>query len=218
MEHDFWHSRWNENNIAFHEGEVNERLRAHFAKLALAPGSTVLVPLCGKSLDMWWIREQGHRVLGVELSPVAVRDFFRERAVEPEESTDGRFRRYEGDGVCLLCGDFFQLAPVDVREVAAVYDRAALIALPPPMRDRYVSHLRCLLPEPRPVLLVTVHYPPGEIEGPPFSVDEAEVRSRFEGTWRVRRLDSVEVLDRNPKLRARGLTRLTEHGFLLSSR
>ena len=218
MEHEFWHTRWNENNIAFHEGQVNEQLRAHFRHLSLPRGSWILVPLCGKSLDMWWLSERGHSVLGVELSPVAVRDFFRERGVEPEESSHPRFRCLEGGGVRLLCGDFFRLAPPEVSEVAAVYDRAALIALPPPMRDRYVEHLCCILREPLPVLLVTLQYPGAEIEGPPFSVDEEEVRARFEARWRVTRLDSVDVLDDRTDLRARGLSRLTEHVFLLSRR
>lgn len=215
MEHDFWHRRWNNDNIAFHEARVNERLRLHFARLALPPASGVFVPLCGKSVDMWWLREQGHPVVGVELSPIAVRDFFREHGVEPQESDHPPFSQLEGEGVRLLCGDFFRLEPADLRDVAGVYDRAALIALPPPMRDRYVSQLCHLLPDRLPVLLVTMQYPPDEIEGPPFPVGEEEVRTRFEGHWRVDRVESAEILDERPELRDRGLSRLTEHVFLL---
>ncbi len=152
MEHDFWHRRWNDDNIAFHEGRVNERLRVHFDRLALPGASRVFVPLCGKSLDMWWLREQGHPVVGVELSPVAVRDFFREHGVEPQESSHQSFSTLEGGGVCALCGDFFRLEASDLREVAGVYDRAALVALPPPMRDRYVSHMHQLLPDRPPTM------------------------------------------------------------------
>lgn len=218
MEHDFWHDRWHRGLTPFHEGRVNPMLERHFERLQIEEDALVFVPLCGKAVDMRWIRERGRGVLGVELSSVAVRDFFREQGWESEEYQEPPFRRHEGAGVRLLCGDYFELRAEHLAGVTAAYDRAALIALPPEMRERYARRLLELLGPAVPVLLVTFEYPRGEIEGPPFSVDEAEVRAHFEPARRVHRLETREALDDAPGLAERGLTRLREHAFLLTTR
>ena len=216
MEPEFWHQRWETNTTAFHEGRVNAALERQFARLALAPGTTVFVPLCGKAVDMRWLRDRGHPVLGVELSRIAVRDFFEENAMAYEEDDIGPFARLRGDGVTLLCGDFFALTRDHLVAVGAVYDRASLVALPADMRGRYVAHLLSVVPPTAPMLTVTFEYPEREMSGPPFSVSESEVRARFGGERHIELLESREVADQAPSLRERGLSELHEHAFLLS--
>ncbi|NIR31604.1 MAG: thiopurine S-methyltransferase [Gammaproteobacteria bacterium] len=216
MDPDFWHERWRSNRIAFHNDEVNPVLETNLSRLRLEPGARVFVPLCGKSLDMLWLCRQGFRVLGVEISPIAVRAFFEENGLGYREQRQGPFTSLEGDTVHLLCGDFFDLRPVDVAEVSGVYDRASLIALLPAQRQNYARHLLHLLPRRLPVLLVTLEYPQHEMNGPPFSVGEAEVRELFGGAYDVQVLCVRDALHTEARFRER-LTRLTERGYLLAN-
>lgn len=214
----FWLSRWRENLIAFHQGRPNAALARHFAEASPRPGARVLVPLCGKALDMAWLRDRGCTVRGVELSSVAVADFFREQGVAHDEREAGAFRMLSGAGVTLLCGDFFDLDARLAGDPDWVYDRAALIALPPDLRARYAAHLLSIVSPGARVLLLTLEYPEGDIEGPPFCVREDEVRALFEPARRVRLLSGRDILDEEPGLRERGATALIERAYLIESR
>lgn len=213
MERDFWLERWDRQQIAFHQHEVNPALQAHWASLDVPAGAPVFVPLCGKSRDMLWLRRQGHAILGVELSRIAVRDFFAENGMSPEVSQHGHLERWSAEGFTLLCGDFFELTARELAGVAGVYDRASLIALPTQMRERYARRMMELLPPGTRTLLVTIDYPEGEMQGPPFSVSEREVRRLYAGASAVTLLAESDTLAENPNLRERGLTRLVEQAY-----
>lgn len=193
MKHEFWHQRWEQGQIGFHQQEVNGYLTTHWEELGLPAGAPVFLPLCGKSLDMLWLREQGHPVFGIELSRKAVEAFFHENEIEPSVNETDHFIEYSSEQLTLFAGDYFQLTISDLGQIHAVFDRAALIALPPPMRGDYVRHMASLLPPGAHILLVTMHYPEGTLEGPPFSVEEREVESLYSpdftiekrGTWDV---------------------------------
>lgn len=182
MEPAFWHSRWSEGRIGFHEGVPNEHLVRHLGRLAGKP--RVFVPLCGKAEDLAFLASPeggAHEVVGVELVEQAVKDFFAEHGQEPEVTAAGPLRRYQAGAVTVFAGDFFALTKELLGEVDALYDRAALIALPTPLRQRYVAHLRALLPTHAEGLIITVEYPQDRMGGPPFSVTEAEVRALWAG-------------------------------------
>ena len=216
MEAEFWHNRWQDNLIPFHKAIVNDYLERYFERLGLVEGDRVLVPLCWKSVDMVWLRDRGCAVTGVELSAIAVRDFFSEQAITASEREDGAFKVLEGEGIKLLDGDFFALDCGHTANIAAVYDRAALVALPEEMRARYVDHLLSILAPQVPMLLLTFEYPAHEIDGPPFSVDEEEVRALYAGRRKVTLLESLDRLAQESRLAERGLTQLREHAFLLT--
>lgn len=215
MESEFWHQRWASNQIGFHEGQVNAYLARHYADLGLAPGETVFVPLCGKSVDLRWLADQGAHVVGVELSPIAVESFFAEQRLTPRTTKDGPFAVWESGPIRVLCGDYFALTPAHLAGAHAVYDRAALIALPPERRADYVTHLDRLLPGARRTLLVSLEYPQEQMQGPPFSVAEQEVHRLFAGA-RIERLGAQDVLADNPRFRDKGLTRLLECAYLIT--
>lgn len=210
MEADFWHERWAEREIGFHQQEINSFLQRYWSKLELPRESRVLVPLCGKSTDMVWLAQQGHSVIGVELSEMAVQEFFEELKVAPAVDETGPFKRYAVDNIELLVGDFFALTAQDLADVAAVYDRAALVALPPEMRRDYAKLLTSLLPAQVQALLITFEYRPGDAEGPPFSIAADEVDSLFQDRCNISKLDS-QYFD------LRGVD-ATEHAFHLSYR
>lgn len=215
MQKDFWLERWERDEIGFHQDEFNSCLRQHWSEFQLPPDSEVFVPLCGKSRDMLWLRQQGHRILGVELSAIAVQSFFSENGYTAQRESGARFDSCTADGIRILCGDFFDLNRENMAGVAAVYDRAALIALPPPLRERYVSHLAAILPRATQILLVTFEYPQHEMQGPPFSVPAQEVERLYRGHAEVSLLASQDALQQNPRFLQRGLTRLRENVFKL---
>lgn len=214
MEPEFWHERWENNLIGFHLDEVNPHLRAHWASLAVRPGSRVLVPLCGKSLDLVWLAGQGYEVVGIEISPIAVKDFFAENHLKARRIANQRCDIWQSEAITLLCGDLFELTASDTGPIDAVYDRAALIALPPAMRRRYVEKLEQLVPA-APHLLITLDYDPAQMDGPPFAVSDDEVRALYVNKYRVDRLQSDDVLADNARFRERGLDRLTESVYRL---
>lgn len=193
MKHDFWHQRWSEGRIGFHQADFNPYLKKYWKLLSLVGDDRVFVPLCGKSKDMLWLREQGHEVLGVELNSSACEAFFADNGVEPECSQKADFVVRSVDGVQLLCGDFFSLSAEDLRGVSAVYDRAALIALPPEMRIWYVEYLTQILPRGVQILLVTLEFE-GE-SGPPFSVQGAEVERLFGAAFDIECLERTQPDD-----------------------
>lgn len=216
MEKEFWLERWEKEEIGFHQNETNPYLSQYWQDLHPAHGSEVFVPLCGKSLDMLWLRKQGHRVLGVELSPIAVEAFFKENGYTPQHVTGPRFESCEANDILILCGDFFTLEKGDLALVSAVYDRASLVALPPPMRERYARHLVSILPAGTQILLITFDYPQAEMSGPPFAVSVEEVGALYRAHAEVRLLAQLGTLAQNPRFRERGLTRMQENIFLLT--
>lgn len=219
MDTSFWIERWNQRQIGFHQQQVNPYLQVHWSQLGVAPNSTVFVPLCGMSLDMQWLRALGHSVIGIELSRIAVSEFFSERQIEPQITRNTRFELWEAPGYRLLCGDFFALEAGDLKEVGAVFDRAALIALPPDLRQRYVEKLQAVLPAHTRTLLVTMTYPQEQMSGPPFSVDEAEVRKLY-ADFPVEKLQDEDVLSQadNARFKERGLRHMSEQVYLIGVR
>lgn len=216
MDADFWHQRWQADNIAFHEGRVNGYLKTYFERIGTQPDDTVFVPLCGKAVDMSWIRQQQRRVLGIELSPIAIKDFFAEQEIDFVTGEAGRFDKFSGDGIDLLCGDLFDMTPQMLSQVRGVYDRASYIASDYNGRKRYAEFMCANLPVGARILLLTLDYPQSIMEGPPFAVDEAEVRGRFENRYRVEHLETRDIIEKQPRFQQKGLPFLLAHAFLLN--
>lgn len=218
MQPGFWHARWQGGEIGFHLGHPNPMLVRHQAALPAA-GARVLVPLCGKSVDLKWLHERGHAVLGVELSPIAAKAFFDEHSLAMTIEHDGPFERYRGTNAAIeiLVGDFFALDGARAGAVSGYYDRAALVALPPELRARYVAHLATLLPAGTHGLVVSFEYEPST-GGPPFSVDEAEVQQLFTPHFTLQRLERKDILADEPRLAARGMTSLHECAYAVVRR
>lgn len=218
MKKEFWLERWERAEIGFHQNEINPYLLRYWQELPAACGGEVFVPLCGKSQDMVWLRQQGCFVLGVELSAIAVQDFFKENGQSPTHAISGKFECCEADGIRILCGDFFDLGREDLAKVSAVYDRASLVALPPDMRERYARHLVEILPPATQILLVTFDYPQAEMQGPPFAVSVNEVEALYGKYAEIRLLAQEDALPQNPRFQQRGVSRMQESIFLLTLR
>src|SRR5690554_4059170 len=171
-----WLERWREGRIGFHRDHPHP----------------MLVPLCGKSLDMRWLAGQAHPVLGIELAPEAIEQFMAEGEGVATRYRQTGFQVCRQGNVELWCGDFFHFHIEQAAEIGAFYDRASLIALPPATRQRYAFHLAQLVPPGSQGLLVSLTRPPGDEGGPPFGVSDEEVRQLFAPNFRVTLLEQGE--------------------------
>jgi thiopurine S-methyltransferase len=204
MEASFWHERWQRHEIGFHQSGTHPALDQHWASLDLPPGARVLVPLAGKTRDMLWLAARGLEVIGIELSPIAVEEFHAEHP--------------GAQNIDLRCGDFFDLQPDSLGTIHAIFDRAALVALPPTMRERYAHHLTHLSSSGTRSLLVTMEYDQNEMPGPPHAVHPAEVQRLYGEHHDILQLDYTDLLAQSPKMAARGVTRFGERVYALKRR
>lgn len=218
MDKAFWHERWQRHDIGFHQQQIHPQLRAHWPALGLPPQSAVFVPLAGKSHDMVWLATQGHRIVGVELSDVAVHEFFEDGGQVPKRTWAGVFEVSSAGPFELYCGDFFDFPSEALTDVVAVYDRAALIALPPGMRVYYVETLTRIVPRDAVIVLIAIDYPENEVAGPPFAVPPEEVFRLYGSAFDIEVLDTRDALAESENLKKRGLTRLEETAYLLRRR
>ncbi|RFF26877.1 MULTISPECIES: thiopurine S-methyltransferase [unclassified Wenzhouxiangella] len=210
MERDFWRERWNRGEIGFHQSDIHWALKRHWDEIADVHAGRVLAPLCGKSLDLRWLAENGHEVTGIELSAKAVKEFFEEWGKQPTQSAVAELTYWRAGGVELVEGDFFAYATNEPFDL--FYDRAALIALPHDMRPAYLDHLRTLLTDKARGLLVTFEYDQTEMDGPPFAVLEDELTD-YPGL-QFQLLERRDVLAQHARFAERGLTALHECAWL----
>ncbi|HEY6132017.1 MAG TPA: thiopurine S-methyltransferase [Halioglobus sp.] len=192
MEAGFWHQKWERGETGFHEKEANLLLIHHFEKLHAEADGRVFLPLCGKTRDIAWLLAGGYRVVGAELSALATKELFRELDLQPEISTAGKLTCYSARNIDILVGDIFDVSAGDLGTVNALYDRAALVALPAGVRGQYASHLINITGA-APQLLVTLEYDQQGLAGPPFSVDENEIQRRYGATYQCQCVESYAV-------------------------
>ena len=211
MNVDFWNKKWKKNEIGFHESKPNPLLVSYFEKLKLVDGSRVFLPLCGKTLDISWLLSKGYRVAGAELSKLAIEQLFVDLGVEPVVTTLGNTARYSAENIDIFVGDIFELSSEIIGMVDAVYDRAALVALPEEMRKQYTKHLLEITGTAW-QLLITFEYDQSLIDGPPFSLNSDEVNRHYKGAYSLECIESLSVLGG-----LKGLCAATEHVWLLKN-
>lgn len=192
MKASFWHQKWERGDIGFHKSEANPLLIEHFEKLNMAKGSRVFLPLCGKSRDSAWLLASGYQVVGAELSELAITALFKELGLEPEISKVGELTRYSAKDIDMLVGNIFDVSAEYLGPINAIYDRAALVALPAFIRLQYTSHLMNIT-NAAPQLLITYEYNQLLLDGPPFSVNENEVTQHYGATYQLKAVDIKNV-------------------------
>ena len=215
MRSEFWLNVWENQQLPFHMAQVNPFLMKFWPQMGLEAGDPVFVPLCGKTLDMVWLAEQKHPVMGVELSPIAAEDFYTENNIEATLSAENKFTVWSGGDVEIKVGDFFDLTAKDLQDTKAVYDRASIVALPPVMRQDYAKHLSRILAVDTKILMLTFEYDQDIVEGPPHSVSHTEIRHLFESNFIINKLDSRDLINKAKGMQAAGLSSFVQHTFLL---
>ena len=217
MEHEFWNEMWEVGRLGFHLEEVNSKLAQFHAELAPKTGRG-LVPLCGKSLDLVFLAQQGHEVVGVEFVRAGVEAFFRERGVDAETQSDELGTRLSAGGVTIWNSDFFVLSPEALGRFQWVFDRAALVAIDPKRREEYVARIASLLDSGGRLLLVTLGYPQQVVSGPPFNVGPDDVRRLYGQDFEIKILAEDAATDLPPRFVEAGLSQLTLTTWLLTRR
>ncbi|MEG2826011.1 MAG: thiopurine S-methyltransferase [Acinetobacter sp.] len=190
MQHDFWHDKWQTNNIGFHQDQPHPLLTQHLQSLSLSSNARIFVPLCGKSLDLAWLIKQGYHVVGIDLSPIAIQALIIDLGLSFKETQSGELTHYQHPQIELFVGDFFQLTAQQLGDIDAVYDRAALIALPPQMRSQYTQHLLDITKQ-APQLLISLEYDQNLLQGPPFSVPEHELTEHYATHYQIKLLETM---------------------------
>ncbi|NEQ69687.1 MAG: thiopurine S-methyltransferase [Symploca sp. SIO2D2] len=211
MDTNFWLEKWQNNNIGFHRSEANPVLIKYFSELSLRQGSRVFLPLCGKTLDIAWLLSHGYRVAGAELVEMAIEQLFVELEVEPTIVEVGNLKQYSAENLDIFVGDIFELSGEMLGSVEATYDRAALVALPEEMRNRYTAHLMEITDK-APQLLVTYEYEQNLMAGPPFSISSEEVNQHYGDNY-----DLTLIVSNNVPGGFKGKCAATENVWLLQN-
>lgn len=213
MDAEFWHDLWEKKDIGFHQADFNPLMVKHFGALGLEKGVHVFVPLCGKTRDIAWLLSQGYRVTGAELSETAVQELYADLGVTPDVAQDGPLLRYAADGLVVFVGDVFDVSAERLGAVDAVYDRAALVALPEEMRQAYVAHVTTATgAAPQCVIIFT--YDQTAMEGPPFSINAMMLENYFHGSYSVEMREVFEI----PGPGLKGQVPATESVWLLTGK
>ena len=220
MEKEFWLERWSQGETAFHQKHVNPYLGYYYGELGPPPEKRaayrVFVPLCGKSRDLYWLQQSGYDVIGVEVSEVAVKQFFAEQQLAYSEHRRKHDVIYRAERLEILRTDFFKLQADDIGDITDVFDRASLIAYPEEMRRDYVNKITGLQKPGTRTLLISLTYPENEMNGPPFSVNDDEVIRLYSDNFRIDKLAAKNIIEDEPRFKQRGLTSLTETAYKLT--
>lgn len=221
MDPQFWLERWHSGNTGWHQREGHPFLRRWWPELEAHAGvphfRRAFVPLCGASPDMLWLRARGTAIVGVDLAPLALRTFFADAALEPVVNRVCLFERWSANDIELLAGDVFDVDAESLGTFDAIYDRAALVALPSASRPRYAERLAALSRAGTRMLLVSLEHD-APASGPPFAVPATEIEALCRDAFAIAPLDRQDVTADSPGLRERGATRVLETAFELVRR
>ncbi|MFA0810605.1 thiopurine S-methyltransferase [Microbulbifer epialgicus] len=212
MEEKFWLDKWERNDIGFHEEMGNPMLAKYFQKLSLARGSRLLLPLCGKTGDIAWLKSREYAIAGVELSEIAVQQLFEALGLTPRIKVINELKRYSAENIDVFVGDILALKAQVLGPVDAIYDRAALVALPEDMRSQYTQHLMAIT-KIAPQLLIAFEYEQSQLAGPPFSISSEQVFDYYLADYHLKMLGSRDIPGG-----LKGLVPAREVAWLLSRR
>lgn len=206
MEISYWKARWQKNKTGWQMSKIYPQLPTYWPRLQLPESAAVLVPLCGKSLDLLWLKNKNYKVIGVEVSEKAAQDFFRENKLPFKKYSKASFTIYQSDNLAFWTGDFLKLKSSFLPEIDAIYDKAALIALPAEKRKRYADKLLSLCNARTQMLMNTFEYEQEEMNGPPFAVSFEELKKLFGQYFAIDLLHQESIIDELPKFQQRGLS------------
>lgn len=193
MQHEFWHQKWQKNEIGFHLNQPHPLLVKYMGCLNISPNSRIFIPLCGKSLDIHWLLTQGYHVVGIDLSPIAIHDLISTLGLSFTEMQSGNLSHFHHPQIDLFVGDFFELTIEQLGQIDAIYDRAALVALPEQMRSQYIQHLIHIGGHAS-QLLISFEYDQSIMAGPPFAISTQQLQDYYSSEYDIQLLDSQTEL------------------------
>lgn len=206
MELSYWQSRWQKGNTGWHMDTVYPVLPKIWPQLNIPSGARIFVPLCGKSLDLQWLIDQNCTVIGVDISKKALHSIMQQHSEPFEQEASHGFTIYRSEAMTLWEGDVMKLPNDRMPPIDLIYDKAAIVALPPNMRSDYAQKLLSLCSDHTQILMQTFEYIQEEMNGPPFSVDEQELEKLFGKQFSRHLLHEQSKLKELKGFRQRGLS------------
>lgn len=213
MEKQFWIKKWESHQIGFHQSEYNPFLIKYWKSFVGDKRGKVFVPMSGKSLDIKFLIEYGHKVIAVELAESAVYSFFEEHNIHYEIKETTHFKIFKSESVTFYCGDFFALNGKDLDGVEFIYDRASLIALPFEIRNSYIKFMQTHLKAAK-HFLITISFDNVQL-GPPFSVDEKMVKNYYSPSFDVQLIDTDKKIGDDIDVHSQSVTYVQNNLFYL---
>ncbi|CAN9504235.1 unnamed protein product [Ophioblennius macclurei] len=215
-----WEQRWHDDKIGFHQPQVHNMLEANIDKVLNGrSGVRFFFPLCGKAVDMKWLADKGHSVVGVEISEKAIRQFFEENNMTYSEEavpaiSGAKVFKNSEKNISLYQCDLYNFSSSVAGQFDAIWDRGSLVAINPQDREKYAALIMSLMAKDCRYLLDTLLYNPELYQGPPFFVPDEQVQKLFGGSCDIETLQSEDALmDRH---REWGLQYLTEKVQLIT--
>lgn len=205
MEISYWISRWEKDKTGWNQKQVNPKLRKYWKHLNTPANPAVLVPLCGKSIDLKWLSQQAQKVIGIEVSEKAVHDFLEQHANDYITQHRGEFTVYKSGTFEIWQGNYFHMKPSYLGPIDAVYDRAALVSMPPAKRVAYTKKLLELTENRAEMLLISFDYPQQEMTGPPFSVPDEEIQQHYGPHYEIEIINKENIIKSVQNFNRRGL-------------
>lgn len=213
MENEFWHNKWEIKQTGFHLNYVHPILKRHMG--LFKQQQKVFVPLCGKTLDIGYLLDQGNSVVAAELSEIAIAELFQQLNLNPTISIWKQGKKYQAEKLTVYAGDFFELDAQDIGAISWVYDRAAIVALPEDMRVKYAQHLMAITNK-VPQLLLTLDYDQNIAGGPPFAVSGEEVTQHYNEVYSIELLEEADIIEEEPRFKAKGLSSFYQRAYHLT--
>ena len=198
MSNKIWKDKWKRNDIAFHQSTSNHLLKKYISQLNISAGADILVPLCGKSLDMNILANLGYNVIGIELSNIAIKAYFEALNVKPTREKYKRFITWKYKNTEIWCGDIFDLTKKEIGHIGVLYDNTSLTAFSPDIRPQYVQHFHDMLSEKNQILLITTETPDETQINSAMTIDD-EIQSLYERQYHITLLHGERVITHDPE-------------------
>ena len=211
---EFWQQRWSDGQTGFHLNDTHPDLHAFLPQLNLNIGDTVFVPLCGKTLDIGYLLAKGYRVVAVEMVEYAVKQLFNQLSMTPDIYQWKQGVCYRASGLTVYVGDYFDLRAKECSEACAVYDRAAMLAIPHKLQAQYCRHLSEITDHAK-QLVITVEFDQDKVDGPPFTLSEKDIRRYYGESYHISRLNEVETIKEEARFEAMGLSSFMRRTYFL---
>merc|ERR1712071_145075 len=189
-----WDGKWKANKSPRHKNEINDFLATHFSHVTkIKNPARILVPLCGKAVDMKWMYDSGHSVVGIEGVEEPIIQFFTEQNLEYRKEMVGNCPCYstEDGRLKIFQSDLLLIDPEVVGKFDGVWDRGSLVAIYQEDREKYAELLKKLLAESFSYLIATMVYDQSQFPGPPRSVPVEEITKMFGDKCNVQVLEEV---------------------------
>lgn len=157
---EFWSSRWEKGETGWDAGAPTTPLSEYINTLEDRQ-LNILIPGCGSGYEAELLWSHGFKnVWVIDLAEIPLRQFKERNPDFPQEQ--------------LICGDFFDLN----KKFDLVLEQTFYCAIPPAMRDQYVSKMAEIIVPGGKLTGLLFNFPLTE-EGPPFGGSEDEYRQRF---------------------------------------